>query len=136
MKKFNQVGQKLSAAVAVSVFAASAFMLSACGGGESKAESFVKKEYPNAKILSFSEIQKEFGLKDKECLMKEKKFAGKKGVTISYAYFFIEENGKFEILEVMTNSENGESKIGTTYSNDNMMNNFEYFKTQNAKCFN
>jgi len=132
----NSVANVAKVGVASALIGAGLF-LSACGGDStSKAEKFVKEKYPDAKILSFSEIQKEFGIKDKECLKKEKKFAGKKGVTITYAYIFVEENGKFEILEVMTNSENGESKIGTTYSNDNAMNNFEYFKTQNAECFN
>ena len=132
----NSVTNVAKVGVASALIGAGLF-LSACGGDStSKAEKFVKEQYPDAKILSFSEIQKEFGLKDKECLKKEKKFTGKKGVTITYAYIFVEENGKFEILEVMTNSENGESKVGTTYSNDNAMNNFEYFKTQNAECFN
>ena len=132
----NSVTNVAKVGVASALIGAGLF-LSACGGDStSKAEKFVKEQYPDAKILSFSEIQKEFGLKDKECLKKEKKFTGKKGVTITYAYIFVEENGKFEILEVMTNSENGESKVGTTYSNDNAMHNFEYFKTQNAECFN
>ena len=62
MKRFNQVSQKLSAAVAVSVFAASAFVLSACGGGdefspssdaEKKALSMAKEKYPDAKFLGY-----------------------------------------------------------------------------------
>ena len=106
-----------------------AFSLTACGDSSSKAEAFVKKEYPDAKILSFSEIQKEFGLKDKECLVKNGDF-------LTHTYVFIEENGKFEILDVETRNDKGISKIGTTYSNDNGINTLEYFKSKNAECFN
>ena len=72
MKKFNQVSQKLSAAVAVGVFAASAFMLSACGGGdgEDRSESAQRdmvKRYYNTRLLSFEESKKEVGLKIFDC---------------------------------------------------------------------
>ena len=67
MKKFNQVSQKLSAAVAVGVFAASAFMLSACGGGEFEPSNdeekqdlaVIKGAHPDAKILSYDAAKKE-----------------------------------------------------------------------------
>ncbi len=53
----------MSAAVAVSVFAASAFMLSACGGDSPKIDSkdlaLIKEKYPNSQILSYAEAEKE-----------------------------------------------------------------------------
>ena len=118
---------KILGAMALTAFA---FMFIACGGdARSKAESYIKEKYPDAKILSFSEIQKEFGLKDKECLVKNGDF-------LTHTYVFIEENGKFEILDVETRNDKGISKIGTTYSNDNGINTLEYFKSKNAECFN
>ena len=76
----NSVANVAKVGVASALIGAGLF-LSACGGDStSKAEKFVKEKYPDAKILSFSEIQKEFGIKDKECLKKEKKFAGKKAL--------------------------------------------------------
>ena len=111
------------------VSVAAAFVLSACGGGESKAEAYVKEKYPNAKILSFSEIQKEFGVKNKECLVK-------KGDFLTNAYVFIEENGKFKIVAVETRNDKGVSHTKKTYSDDEPISTFEYFKSENAKCFN
>ena len=90
----------------------------------------LKRNYPDAKILSFSEIQKEFGLKDKECL-------NSKNANLITTHHFIKlPSGEYEILMVMTNSDNGNSIVETTYSNKEMFRTIENFKTQNAKCFN
>ena len=121
MKKFNQVSQKLSAAVAASVFAASAFMLSACGGGDDSQKQAILKKYPNAKILSFSEIQEKFGVKDKNCLV------GK-----SSGYYFVEkeQGGELVVLSVLTNEKSGVSGVsGTEYSIDDI-------KGLKSQCFN
>ena len=103
------------------VSVAAAFALSACGGGESKAEAFVKKEYPNAKILSFSEIQKEFGLKNKECL-------SEKNNVFLKTYHFVKSDSEVEVLEVWTDDK-GNSKFSGTYSIDDI-------KIKLDSCFN
>ena len=103
-----------------------AFSLTACGGD--KAESFVKEEYPDAKILSFSEIQKEFGVKDKECLFKKGNFA-------NTAFVFIKDDGELKILEVQTRNDKDVSRIKDTYTKDDPIWNFKSFKSENAKCF-
>ena len=123
------ITKSFGGAFSLVVSVAAAFVLSACGGGESKAETFVKKEYPDAKILNFSEIQKEFGVKNKECLVK-------KGDFLTNAYVFIEENGKFKIVAVETRNDKGVSHTKKTYSDDEPISTFEYFKSENAKCFN
>ena len=123
------ITKSFGGAFSLVVSVAAAFVLSACGGGESKAETFVKKEYPDAKILNFSEIQKEFGVKNKECLVK-------KGDFLTNTYVFIEENGKFKIVAVETRNDKGVSRTRKTYSDDEPINTFEYFKSENAKCFN
>ena len=87
-----------------------AFSLTACGDSSSKAEAFVKKEYPDAKILSFSEIQKEFGLKDKECLVD-------KGDVFTSTYHFAKmADGELVILYVMTDNKSGASRVSNKYT--------------------
>ena len=93
---------KILGAMALTAFA---FMFIACGGdARSKAESYIKEKYPDAKILSFSEIQKEFGLKDKECLNTKKGSAS----LSTYTYHFVKmADGQLEVLYVMTDEESG-----------------------------
>ena len=87
-----------------------AFSLTACGDSSSKAEAFVKKEYPDAKILSFSEIQMEFGLKDKECLV------DKGGVFTNTYHFTKMADGELVILYVMTDNKSGASRVANKYT--------------------
>lgn len=117
----NSVANVAKVGVASALIGAGLF-LSACGGDStSKAEKFVKEKYPDAKILSFSEIQKEFGLKDKECL-------NDKNNIFATTYHFISVNGEIKILEIWTDDK-GNSKLNSTLSADNI-------KAKKADCFN
>ena len=117
----NSVTNVAKVGVASALIGAGLF-LSACGGDStSKAEKFVKEQYPDAKILSFSEIQKEFGLKDKECL-------NDKNNIFATTYHFISVNGEIKILEIWTDDK-GNSKLNSTLSADNI-------KAKKADCFN
>ncbi len=119
MKKLVNQSKRLGV-IALSTMSLVAF--SACGDSSSKAEAFVKKEYPDAKILSFSEIQKEFGLKDKECL-------NKKNNLFATTYHFIKAgNDEVKVIEIWTDDK-GNSKDSGTYSIDDM-------KIKQAECFN
>ena len=121
MKKFNQVSQKLSAAVAASVFAASAFMLSACGGGSPKIDNkdlaLIKEKYPNSQILSYAEAEKEldaFGNKPKNITI-EKCF--KKHYPNSY--FVKMSDGKVVAITISNSSEIDEKSIeGFAFTNN------------------
>ena len=120
----NSVASVAKVGVASALIGAGLF-LSACGGGDarSKAESFIKQKYPDAKILNFSEIQKEFGIKNKECLAKNG------GVFTTTHHFLKTPSGEFVILSVMTDNKNGASRIGDTYSS------VDNFKNWNPNCF-
>ena len=124
MKKFNQVSQKLSAAVAASVFAASAFMLSACGGGNDESiKQAILRDYPNAKVFTFSEAQKEFGAKDKEC------YVEKQGNMTNTWNFVKTAEGEVLVLKVGTRSDNGASGVRGNPTT------LEKFKENNSECF-
>lgn len=119
----NSVANVAKVGVASALIGAGLF-LSACGGDStSKAEKFVKEQYPDAKILSFSEIQKEFGIKNKECLAKNS------GVFTRTHHFLKTPSGELVILSVMTDNKNGASRIGDTYSS------VDNFKNWNSSCF-
>ena len=107
MKKLVNQSKRLGV-IALSTMSLVAF--SACGDSSSKAEAFVKKEYPDAKILSFSEIQKEFGLKDKECLV------DKGGVFTNTYHFTKMADGELVILYVMTDNKSGASRVANKYT--------------------
>ena len=71
------------------VSVAAAFVLSACS--ESKEDRLVrlatkalKAEYPNAELVSFEVAQKEYGLKSKECFIRDR-FGGKLTEFYSFA---------------------------------------------------
>ena len=115
----------------VSALIGAGLFLSACGGGDarSKAESFIKQKYPDAKILSFSEIQKEFGLKDKECLNLKK---GSASVTTSTYHFVKMSSGELSILMIMTDDKNGASIVDKEYTLDSFK---ERLKHTNPNCF-
>ncbi len=119
----NSVANVAKVGVASALIGAGLF-LSACGGDStSKAEKFVKEKYPDAKILNFSEIQKEFGIKNKECLAKNS------GVFTTTHHFLKTPSGELVILTVMTDNKNGASDIGSTYSS------VDNFKGWNPNCF-
>ena len=126
----NSVANVAKVGVASALIGAGLF-LSACGGGDarSKAESFIKQKYPDAKILSFSEIQKEFGLKDKECLDLKK---GSASVTTSTYHFVKISNGELSILMIMTDNKNGVSIVDKEYTLDSFK---ERLKHTNSDCF-
>ncbi len=79
--------------------------ITACGDLRSKGESVIKKKYPDAKILSFGEIQKEFGLKDKECLDDVRE------VHSSLYHFVKKADGELSIIRVETDNKSGYTKI-------------------------
>ena len=126
----NSVANVAKVGVASALIGAGLF-LSACGGGDarSKAESFIKQKYPDAKILSFSEIQKEFGLKDKECLDLKK---GSASVTTSTYHFVKMSDGELSILMIMTDDKNGVSIVDKEYTLDSFK---ERLKHTNSDCF-
>ena len=126
----NSVANVAKVGVASALIGAGLF-LSACGGGDarSKAESFIKQKYPDAKILSFSEIQKEFGLKDKECLDLKK---GSASVTTSTYHFVKMSGGELSILMIMTDDKNGASIVDKEYTLDSFK---ERLKHTNPNCF-
>ena len=126
----NSVANVAKVGVASALIGAGLF-LSACGSGDarSKAESFIKQKYPDAKILSFSEIQKEFGLKDKECLNLKK---GSASVTTSTYHFVKMSSGELSILMIMTDDKNGASIVDKEYTLDSFK---ERLKHTNPNCF-
>lgn len=115
----------------IGVLICAGVLLSACGDNTSKAEAYVKEKYPNAKILSFNEIQKEFGVKNKECLIDDKS-----GFFIK-TYVFFKVDDEFKISRIETRPDNGASAITATYSNVKDNDEFEHFKrhNMNAECF-
>ena len=118
MKKFNQT---LKSGLGVALATMSLVAFTACGGGDDSQKQAILKKYPNAKILSFSEIQEKFGVKDKNCLV------GK-----SSGYYFVEkeQGGELVILSVLTNEKSGVSGVsGTEYSIDDI-------KGLKSQCFN
>ena len=122
----NSVANVAKVGVASALIGAGLF-LSACGGDspkiDGKVSALLKEKYPDAKILSFSEIQKEFGLKNKECLAKNS------GVFTTTHHFLKTPSGELVILSVMTDNKNGASRIGDTYSS------VDNFKNWNPNCF-
>ena len=109
----------------LSLGVAVAFMLTACGGGgDDAAVSLIKKEYPNAKILSFDEAKKEVGLTDKECF----KEVGKRN--IYFYYYFVKLDNEIKAISVTFSSEdNKPSMAGRIYSLD-------ILKDLKPDCFN
>ena len=101
----NSVANVAKVGVASALIGAGLF-LSACGGDStSKAEKFVKEKYPDAKILNFSEIEKEFGLKDKECLTVKDDY-------LDTTYHFVRmADEKLVILTVQTRHKDGMQKF-------------------------
>lgn len=98
--------------------------LSACGdSGDSKIESFFKQRYPDAKILSFSEIQKEFGLKNKDCL------SGKKGTTLITTRFIKSSDGEISVIQAQSK----DYKDSGVMIKDTLT--VDEFKKKNPECF-
>lgn len=124
MKNLNLVGQfdlaKMAKfGVASAFLGVSLFALSGCG--DNKTDAFVKEQFPNAKILSFDEASKEFGLKNKECLTK-------KGDFIDVVHYFIKENNETKVVRIEHRADKGISRVGHTTSVEN-------FKAFNSHCF-
>ena len=121
----NSVANVAKVGVASALIGAGLF-LSACGGDspkiDDKVSALLKEKYPDAKILSFSEIQKEFGIKNKEYLKNS-------GVFTTTHHFLKTPSGELVILTVMTDNKNGASSIRDTYSS------VDNFKNWNSSCF-
>lgn len=99
-------------------------LLSACGdSNDDKVESFFQKRYPDAKILSFSEIQKEFGLKNKECL------SSKKGTTLITTGFIKTANGEIFVGQAQSK----DYKDSGVMIKDTLT--VDKFKEMNPECF-
>ena len=99
-------------------------LLSACGdSNDDKVESFFKKRYPDATILSFSEIQKDFGLKNKECL------SSKKGTTLITTRFIKTANGEIFVGQAQSK----DYKDSGVMIKDTLT--IEKFKEMNPECF-
>ena len=110
----NSVVSVAKVGVASALIGAGLF-LSACGGGdefkpsseaEKKVVNLIKNKSADAKILSFSVAQKEFGLKDRECLKNVKDINGYETYVngFMYDYLFIKlSNGEIQVREVSIN---------------------------------
>ena len=121
MKRFNQT---LKSGLGVALATMSLVAFTACGsGGDDVAVSLIKKEYPNAKILSFDEAKKEFGLANKECLNAEKQ-----GNFSASTHFVKLEDGQFMALYVIVDDSGKLSRVDKKYD-------IEMFKRLNPNCF-
>ncbi len=116
----NSVASVAKVGVASALIGAGLF-LSACG--DSKIESFFKQRYPDAKILSFSEIQKEFGLKNKDCL------SGKKGTTLITTRFIKSSDGEISVIQAQSK----DYKDSGVMIKDTLT--VDEFKKKNPECF-
>ena len=129
----NSVANVAKVGVASALIGAGLF-LSACGGDSgggseySKTESFIKKERPDVKILSFNEAKKEFGIKDDKCLTE--KFAK----TIN-RHFAKTADGEVVVFQVSFDEQmikdgfpDDALSLDKTYAIDD-------FKARNSKCF-
>ncbi len=119
MKKLVNQSKKLGV-IALATMSLVAF--SACGGDGATA-SLIKKEYPNAKILSFDEAKKEFGLANKECLSGEKQ-----GNFSASTHFVKLEDGQFMALYVIVDDSGKLSRVDRKYD-------IEMFKRLEPNCF-
>ena len=120
MKKLVNQSKRLGV---IALMSMSLVAFSACGGGD-EAEALIKKEYPNAKILSFDEAKKEVGLTDKECF----KEVGKRN--IYFYYYFVKLDNEIKAISVTFSSEdNKPSMAGRIYSLD-------ILKDLKPDCFN
>ena len=139
----NSVANVAKVGVASALIGAGLF-LSACGGGdefkpsseaEKKVVNLIKNKSADAKILSFSVAQKEFGLKDRECLKNVKDINGYENFNgFMYDYWFIKlSNGEIQVREVSINDKindtNGGFLTNTSYT-------LEQIKAKKPECFN
>ena len=135
----NSVANVVKVGVASALIGAGLF-LSACGGGdefkpssetEKKVVNLIKNKSADAKILSFSVAQKEFGLKDRECLKNVKDINGYENVNgFMYDYLFIKlSNGEIQVREVSINDKTNGGILSDTYT-------LEQIKAKKADCFN
>lgn len=124
----------------VSALIGAGLFFSACGGGDefkpsSEAEkqvvNLIKNKSADAKILSFSVAQKEFGLKDRECLKNEKDLNGyEAGNGFIYDYLFIKmPNGEIQVRSVMTNDKTKSGLLSDIHT-------LEEVKSKKPECFN
>ena len=137
----NSVANVAKVGVASALIGAGLF-LSACGGGdefkpsseaEKKVVNLIKNKSADAKILSFSVAQKEFGLKDRECLKNVKDINGYETYVngFMYDYLFIKlSNGEIQVREVSINDKtNGGILTNAIYT-------LEQIKAKKPECFN
>ena len=130
----NSVANVAKVGVASALIGAGLF-LSACGGGdefkpsseaEKKAVNLIKRKSADAKILSFSVAQKEFGLKDRECL----KSKGTMDIDDVIDIYFVKlPNGEIQVREVLFNNRTNGGALSDTYT-------LEQIKAKKADCFN
>ncbi len=130
----NSVANVAKVGVASALIGAGLF-LSACGGGDefkpsSEAEkqvvNLIKNKSADAKILSFSVVQKEFGLKDEECL--KSKEANEWGYIDNYLFVRLS-NGEIQVREITINDKTKNGQLVDTL-------NVEQIKTKKPECFN
>ncbi len=130
----NSVANVAKVGVASALIGAGLF-LSACGGGdEFKPESIAEKQIveviknksAGAKILSFGVAQKEFGLKDRECL----KSKGTMDIDDVIDIYFVKlSNGEIQARQVLINNRTNGGIPSDTYT-------LEQIKAKKPECFN
>ena len=109
-------------------------MLTACGGDNgisstySDTESYIKKEFPDVKILSFSEIQKEFGIKDKKCLTETDS-----AYALNY-HFAKRASGEVEIFRATFDAQLKKEGFGDGFGSEGVYT-IDEFKRKKPNCF-
>ena len=108
MKKFNQT---LKSGLGVALATMSLVAFTACS--ESKEDRLVrlatkalKAEYPNAELVSFEVAQKEYGLKSKECFIRDR-FGGK----LTEFYSFVKVDNEIYVYKFNITTEKGSVDI-------------------------
>ena len=132
MKKLVKQSKKLGV-IALATMSLVAF--SACGGGDSgisstysDTESYIKKEFPDVKILSFSEIQKEFGIKDKKCLTETDR-----AYALNY-HFAKRASGEVEIFRATFDAQLKKEGFGDGFGSEGVYT-IDEFKRKKPNCF-
>ena len=127
MKKLVNQSKRLGV---IALMSMSLVAFSACGGGD-EAEALIKKEYPNAKVLSFDEAKKEVGLTDKECLKIKISGGG-------YSYYhFVKINDEIKFVDVYYSGEtNKPNMVGKIYELDLLKTQNDRFRDPKPECFN
>ena len=120
MKKLVRQSKKLGV---IALMSMSLVAFSACGNNDESIKKAILHDYPNAKIFTFSEAQKEFGAKDKECYIEKSDF-----LTDTWNFIKTADN-EILVVKVGTRNDNGASGVRGNPTT------LEKFKENNPECF-